>query len=423
MGYVEEDDDLETDRSDEDDDNRGASGGADLGFFNRSFLHARRTISLSGSDSEGNDRRASSGSLHRSRRLAHTPLGREKSRHSGRLASWSGPASSGDEQESRKRFERGRRSSSHRPHGRRTSGGSSESGSGSDRFTADERNKSFRSSGSLEGERRKQFSLSDGKMKKIPGGMVPVGPAVTLSAKAAAIVNATSPPAMKPKLPTRGNNETEVEEKSDAIPSIPVHTSTAELSLVTPMSPMPDRSRRSLSVRSISLSKPVELEHPVVLRTTSSFNTKVECITGYHPVAGHVGRRDHRPCLRHWQYLLCWSWCMSSHVRHGSVIDRTDQARMRRPVNGQLDGGFATFNTAAPVVQHLMVHDIMGRCATPMYVSRRPPPKPIARVAMKCYLWHLVSVVSTLAILFRPRRRRRYFTVGMHIPSGYHDPP
>lgn len=311
MGYVEEEDDLETDRSDEDADNGGASSGADLGFFNRSFLHARRTASLSGSDSEGNDRRGLSGTSHRSRRLAHTPLGREKSSHSGRLASWSGPASSGDEVESRKYFERGRRSSSHKAQSRRTSGGSSESGSGSDSFAGDERRKPFRSNGSIESERRKQLSLSDGKMKKIPRGLIPVGASVTLSAKAAAIMNAKSPPATRTELPTRGPNETKVEEKSDTVSSSPVDTSPAEISLVTPVSPMPDRSRTRLSARSISLNKPVELDHPVVLRTTSSFNSKVECITGYRSVAGNVGGRDNRGCLRHGQFEVCWRWCMS----------------------------------------------------------------------------------------------------------------
>lgn len=301
MGYIEEEDDLETDRSDDDDDNGGASIRADLGFLNRSFLHARRTISLSGSDSEGNDRRSSYRILHRSRRLARTPLGRKKSSPSGRLASWSGPTSSGDEVDSRKSFEGGRRSSSYRAQGRRTSGGSSGSGSGSDSFAVDERRKSFRGNGSTDGEHWKQLSVSDGKMRKmhgVHGGMVPVGAAVTLSAKAAAIVNATSPPATGPELPTSGQNGTEVEGKSDDIPSVPVDTSTAELTPVKSVSPLPNRPRKRLSARSISLNRPVELEHPVVMRTSPSFNTKVEWTTGSQTVVDSVCRRENRACFR-----------------------------------------------------------------------------------------------------------------------------
>lgn len=303
MGYIEEEDDLETDSSDDDDDNGGASIGADLGFLNRSFLHARRTISLSGSDSEGNDRRSSSRILHRSRRLARTSLGRKKSSHSGRLASWSGPTSSGDEVDSRKSFEGGRRSSSYRAQGRRTSGGSSGSGSGSDSFAGDERRKSFRGKGSTEGEHWKQLSVSDGKMRKmhgVHGGIAPVGAAVTLSAKAAAIVNATSPPATAtaPELPTRGQNETEVEGKSDDVPSVPVDTSTAELTPVKSVSPMSNQPRKRSSARSISINRPVELEHPVVMRTSTSFNTKVKCTTGSQPVVGSVCRRENRVSFR-----------------------------------------------------------------------------------------------------------------------------
>ena len=291
MGYIEEEDDIETERSDESEDGGGGRRGADLGFFNRSFLHARRMASLSGSDSEGNDRRGSSRPSHRSRRLASTSLRSERSSHAGRLASWADPASSGDEAESRKYLGRAGRSSRHMPRGRRTSGGSSGSGSGSDSFAVDERIKSFTSDGSTEGYHRKQLSVSAGKMNKTPGGVRPVAARVTLSAKAAAIMNAKSPPATSPELPTRDETGTEVENANEPVPSVPVDTQTIELSPATPVSPMPERLRKRLSVGSLSLNRPVELDHPVVMGTNSSFNTKVECTTGSRPLADGVGRR------------------------------------------------------------------------------------------------------------------------------------
>lgn len=275
MGYIEEEDDIETDRSDDDGDGGEASSGADLGFFDRSLLHARRAFSLSSSDKVGNDIRGSSHTQHRSRRLVRIPVGREKSRRSGHVASWSDPASSGDEVESRKSFQRGRKSSNRKPRGRRTGSGSSGSGSGSDNFAVDERKKSNSSDDSTEGVHRRNLSASDGKMKKRARGMAPAAAAMTLSAKAAAILNAMSPPARRPELPTR-DHETEVDEANDAVPSVPVDTSTFELSPATHVLPVPDQSRKRLSAPSLSLNKPVELGHPVVMHTTSSLHTKVD---------------------------------------------------------------------------------------------------------------------------------------------------
>lgn len=280
MGYIEEEDDIETDSSDDDKDGIGASSGADLGFFNRSFLHARRAFSMSGSGSERNDRRGLSHTSRRSGRLVSIPLGRDTSSHSGHRSSWSGPASSGDEVDTRKSFQGGRRSRSYKRRGKRTGGGSSGSGSGSgsDSFVFDERKKSFSSNSSTEGEKKRQLSVSEGKMNKTPGGMAPVGVAMTLSAKAAAILNATSPPATKPERSLSGKDETEVEGTTDAVPLVPEDTSTFELSPATAASPMSARPRKRLSARSLSLNKPVELDHPVVMHTTSSFNTKVKRI-------------------------------------------------------------------------------------------------------------------------------------------------
>lgn len=290
MGYIEEEDDIETGNSDEDEEGGGASSGADGGFFSRSFLHASRVSSHSGSDSEGNDRRGLSRASHRSRRssrlsISSRPsLGREKLGHTGRLASWSGPALSGDEVEGRRPSGGRRVSSRGTPRRRRTAGGSGGSESGSDSVA--EHSKAYSSDGSTDGERRRHLSASENKSKakKTPGDMVPVGAAVTLSAEAAAIVNSKSPPATKPELPTTGENE--AEEKNDDVPVVAVDTSKSGLSSATLVSPRPDQPRKRLSTRSISSNRPVELDHPVEIHPSASFKAKVECTTGSETVAG-----------------------------------------------------------------------------------------------------------------------------------------
>ena len=344
MGYIEEEDDMETDWGDDDEDSGGASSGADLGFFNRSFLHARRISSLSGSESEGNDKRGLSRIPNRSsRHLARVPLGREKSVHSGRLASWPGPAYSGDEVESRRSFVGGRKGSGHKPRSRRIGGGSGGSGSGSGNFAIDEQKRSFSSDGSADGEHRRPLGVYDGKIKKPPAGVLPVGAAVKLSAKAAAIMNAESPPTAGPELSVSGQKGTAVEgegdagargqkgaeevekidvsiseqaeagaegkndvdtseqtgaeaegkndvdtsgqkgagaeEKGDVAPEVPVDNSEIELSPATPGSPLPIRWQKRLSTRSGSLKRPAETKRPSA--RSISHNRPVEL---NHPV-------------------------------------------------------------------------------------------------------------------------------------------
>lgn len=431
MGYIEEEDDIETDSSDNDGDDVEASSGVDLGFFDRSLLHARRAFSMSGSDKVGNDSRGLSHTQHRSRRLVRIPVGRDKSRPSGHFASWSGPASSGDEVERRKLFQRGRRSSSRKPRGRRTSGGSSGSGSGSDSFTVDEQKKSISSDGSTEGAHRRKLSVSDGKMKKTSGSMAPAAAAVTLSAKAAAILNAMSPPVTRPELPTRGDIEAEVEEANDAVPFDPVDTSAFELSPATHASPVPDRSRKRPSARSLSLNKPVELNHPVVMHTTSSFNTKVKyCITSSQFVAGGVVRREPRRFFERKQIVVCG--CMSSCIQHVPTLEQT------------LCQSTKTILGKRPIQCDLLVYEpglllqrslSVKRCniawskvvCNASQVLRRSTPSPrvpllsFPRVArsMECCLLSLLVVIIALAIIYRPRF---WPTTGMHIPPGRTEP-
>ena len=302
VGYIEEEDDLETDRSDEDEDGGWGSSGADLGFLNRSSLRTGRISSLSGSDSDGNDRYGSSRTSRISRRSTHKSLGGEKSSRSVRLASWSGPASSGGAV-SKKSFEGGRRSSSYRPRGRRTGSGSDGSGSGSDSYAVDEQRKSSNSDGSTEGDRRRKFGVSKGKTKKAPGSVLPVGPAVRLSVQAAAIVNTKSPTSTGPELPTTGQNE--MEGGTDAVPSVPVDTSKTELSPAMPVSSMPDRSRRRSSASSISQNRPVELDHSVETNITPAFNPKVKVHHWLSTFRWRVGRRENRACLkRHKRFFV-----------------------------------------------------------------------------------------------------------------------
>lgn len=266
---------MEMDRSDESGDDGGVSSGGGISFFNRSFLRARRMSSLSDSDRERTVTRGSSLISHRGRRLARAPLGRETSSDPGRLVSWPGLTSSGDNVESRTSFGRGRRSSSYKPRGRRTGDGSGGSDSGGESIAVDGRMNSFRSDGSTEGEHARQLIAFDDKIKNTTGGMVSAGAAMRLSAKAVAILNAKSPPATRAELPTRGQSETDLKQETDAVPSVPADTAVTELSPAMTVSPMPDRPREQLSARSFSLNRPVELNHPVMVHTTSSPNTKV----------------------------------------------------------------------------------------------------------------------------------------------------
>lgn len=318
MGYIEEEDDLETDESDEDEDGDGggaSSGPEDLSSRLHTWLHRP---SQSGSDNEGNEKRAPTRGPYRSPRAAHLPLSSQPSMRSGRLASWPGPASSGDEAEGSKRrsSERGRRAAIPRPvvfgDGGGGAGGAG-GGSGSDN-NADvgERKEPLGSDGSNNGEQRRPAStpLSDSKMKwkaaaaavikranskplrmksfghdagsddesgkksstpqdskkGLPrGGSVAVGAAMTLSAEAAAIANAESPPPKTPVLP--GGNATPPFGEASLAPVSSVSGRWSERSPSgrrQDRSPSGRRQSRSPLARSKSFMKPVELDHPVI---------------------------------------------------------------------------------------------------------------------------------------------------------------
>ena len=354
VGYIEEEDDMETDKSDEDEDGGGggSSSGAD-DFSGRlpTWLHRP---SQSGSDSEGNERRATTRAPYRNPRAAHMPLASQPSVRSGRLASWPGPASSGDEADGsrRKSFERGRRTSILRPAVFSDGGG----GSGSDNNADDgERKETLVSDGSNDGEHRRPSSTpaGDSKMRwknaaaavtkranskplrmksfgvdagsddelgrKLAsthdskkglqrGGTAAVGPAMTLSAEAAAIANAASPPPKTPPVGTRNgaeavpggkavlktppvgtrNGAEEVSGGKAVLPAEQVTTpfwaiSAAPVSSVSSRRPERSPSGRrqdrspsgrwqdqSPSARSKSFVKPVALDHPVTGNGTAS---------------------------------------------------------------------------------------------------------------------------------------------------------
>ena len=306
MGYIEEEDDMETDKSDEDEDGDGggaSSGADDLSSRLPTWLHRP---SQSDSDNEGNERRTTTRAPYRSPRAAHLPLASQPSVRSGRLASWPGPASSGDEAEGSKRksSERGRRAAIPRPviFGE-SGGGGGGGGSGSD-SNADvgERKEPLGSDGSEGGEKKEPLStpLSDNKMrwkaaakavikranskplrmksfghdtgsdddmgrksaatpdgKKVlrRGGAVAVGSAMTLSAEAAAIANADSPPPKTPVLP--GGKATPPFGAASPAPVSSVSGRRPD------RSPSGRRQERSPSARSKSFVKPVALDHPV----------------------------------------------------------------------------------------------------------------------------------------------------------------
>ncbi|CAM9174754.1 unnamed protein product, partial [Laminaria digitata] len=234
VGYIEEEDDLDTDRSDDDDDGDGgggASSGAD-DFSSRlpTWLHRP---SQSGSDTEGNERRGATSrvpSYRRSPSDGHVPLASQPSVRSGRLASWPGPASSGDESEGgkRKSVDKGRRAAIARPVVF-SDGGGGGGGSGSEDVV--ERKEALVSDGENDGEQkrpmksfghdivgggsddevgRKSGTHDSKRALRRAGSNVAVGAAMTLSAEAAAIANADSPPPKTPPERTRNGTRTTV---------------------------------------------------------------------------------------------------------------------------------------------------------------------------------------------------------------------
>ena len=279
VGYIEEEDDIDTDMSDEDEDGDVNSSGTDLESSDRQYSRMAHQLSyLSGADGNSIEKRASSRASHKNPYFSRAFFGGEQSINSGRLASWPG-----DDVDSsrRKSLERGARSVGPKPVDSR-GGGASGNGSGSD--SVNERGKSFITHSSTSRHKRPS-KAPGGKQQKAPGSATTVGPTVTLSAEAAAIVNASSPP---PKAPSPSKAPERVDRRAAVGAEFGVGPRAEEFALpFVPASPPsdasgPGRRRGDFSlVRSMSFSKPVELGHPVERITTVSSTTKVPCATDF----------------------------------------------------------------------------------------------------------------------------------------------
>ena len=303
MGYIEEDDDMESENSDEDE------SSSDLDLSGKFPAWFRRLPSLSGSDNERNESRATTRNSYRSPRASRVPSGGQQSARTGRLAPWPGHTSSGDEADAtrKKSHERGRGSVSP------TRGMLGDAGgSGSDTADISERAKSsgLDSSNGSEQKRRhsgvpvmtqnrwktaaaavikransnplrmksfgndvvsdeeegKKSSTHDIKKGAQAGSTAAVGAGMKLSAEAAAIANADSP---EPKTPPLGmSNAAGVVAPSlgSASPAPFSSVSGRRWPERSSSGHQPERSpTRSPSSRSKSFAKPVALDHPVTV--------------------------------------------------------------------------------------------------------------------------------------------------------------
>lgn len=174
-----------------------------------------------------------------------------------------------------------------------------------------ERRESVSTDGNTDSQQKRSSGVPEGKKNKAPGDVVPVGATMTLSAQAAAIINARSPipktppplppPPLPPPLPARVYMGAAVGAEFGIVPVVDEDMLPVMSAPVASVSSVSGRWQQSSSrVRTMSLNRPVELEHPIERNTAVPSRTKVMFFfTGsrpYHRWCEAAGRLAHGWC-------------------------------------------------------------------------------------------------------------------------------